>query len=224
MSVQPTETGMHAARVALEIPAEHLHPMHEFVCESPTIDRETILERDAGGEVTTLLLHVAGDRQRYEQTIDEVPQVTEWTTTAADEGFYVYVRTQLRNRERQYRQALDRDAVLVVPPVELRSDRTVRQTMVGHSDALSAAIEALPDTVDIEVLRTGTYERSRGVQMSERQREALAAAWNVGYYEVPRTGDIEAVASELNCASSTASDLLRRAEQRIVAATLDERF
>jgi hypothetical protein len=84
---------MHAACVALEIPAEHLHPMHGFVCESPAVDRETILERDAGGEVTTLLLHVAGDRRRYERTIDEVPQVEEWTTTAAEEGVYVYVRT-----------------------------------------------------------------------------------------------------------------------------------
>ena len=215
---------MHAARIALEIPAEHLHPMHRFVYESPAIDRETILERDAGGEVTTLLLHVAGDRRRYEQTVDEVPQVEEWTTTAAEEGFYVYVRTQLRTREQRYRQALNRDGVLVVPPVELRSDRTVRQTLVGHIDALSAAIEALPDSVDVEVLRTGTYDRSRGVRVSDRQREALAVAWDAGYYEVPREGDIEAVADELGCAMSTASDLLRRAERRVVAATLDERL
>lgn len=215
---------MHAMRVALEIPAEHLHPMHEFVCESPAVDRETILERDAGGEMTTLLLHVAGDRQRYEETIDDVSEVDEWMTTAAKEGFYVYVRTQLRTREQQYRQALDRDAVLVVPPVELRSDRTIRQTMVGHSDALSGAIESLPDSVEIEVLRTGTYDRASGARMSDRQREALTAAWDAGYYEVPREGDIEAVAGELDCATSTASDLLRRAERRIVAATLDERL
>ena len=215
---------MHAARIALEIPAEHLHPMHEFVCESPAVDRETILERDAGGEVTTLLLHVTGDRPRYEEAIDDVPQVAEWTTTAAEDGFYVYVRTRLRAREQQYRRALDRDAVLVVPPVELRSDRTVRQTLVGRSEALSAAIESLPDDVGVDVLRTGTYDRSRGVRVSDRQREALAAAWDAGYYEVPREGDIGTVAEELDCATSTASDLLRRAERRIVAATLDERL
>ncbi|MDB2270247.1 helix-turn-helix domain-containing protein [Halorubrum ezzemoulense] len=214
---------MHAARVALEIPHEHLHPMHRFVCESPAVDRETILERDAGGELTTLLLHVAGDRRRYERTVEEVPQVEEWTTTDAEEGFYVYVRTRLRDRERRYREALDRDAVLVVPPVELRSDRTVRQTLVGRSDALSAVVEALPAAVDVEVLRTGTYDRSLGVRPSERQREALAAAWAAGYYEVPREGGIEAVAEALDCATSTASDLLRRAERRVVAAALDER-
>lgn len=215
---------MHAARIALEIPPDHLHPMHQFVCDSPVVDRETIIERDAGGETTTLLLHVAGDREGYERTIDEVPQVREWTTTAAEEGFYVYVKTQLRTREQQYRRALDREGVLVVPPVELRSDRTVRQTIVGDSDALAAAIEALPDTVDVDVLRTGTYDRSPGVRVSDRQREALAAAWDTGYYELPREGDIEVVADELDCASSTASDLLRRAERNVVAATLDEQL
>lgn len=51
-----------AARIALEIPAEHLHPMHQFICESPVIDREAILGRDASGEVTPQLLHVVGVR------------------------------------------------------------------------------------------------------------------------------------------------------------------
>ena len=73
---------MHTARVALEIPEEYLHPMHAFVCESPAVDRETILERDARGEVTTLLLYVDGDREAYERRLRAVPQVEEWATSA----------------------------------------------------------------------------------------------------------------------------------------------
>jgi len=215
---------MHTARVALEIPEEHLHPMHAFVCESPAVDRETILERDARGEVTTLLLYVDGDREAYERRLEAVPQVEEWTTEGdGGDGFYLYVRTALREREAGYRQALDRDSVLVVPPVELRSDRTVRQTMVGHSDQLAAALEALPEAVGVEVLRTGTYEREDGAPLSGRQREAVRAAWTVGYYELPRTGALADVAERLGCGTSTASDLLRRAERRLVAATLGER-
>lgn len=48
-------------------------------------------------------------------------------------------------------------------------------------------------------------------------------AWEVSYYQILREGGVEMVAGELECASSTASDLLRRAEQRVVAAVLDER-
>lgn len=216
---------MHTARVALEIPDEYLHPMHAFVCESPAVDRETILERDARGEVTTLLLYVDGDREAYERRLRAVPQVEEWTSQADDDGtgFYLYVRTSLRDREAGYREALNRDSVLVVPPVDLRSDGTVRQTMVGYSDQLTAALEGLPEEVGVEVLRTGTYEREDGAPLSGRQREAVQAAWDAGYYELPRTGELADVAARLGCGTSTASDLLRRAERRLVAAMLGER-
>lgn len=214
---------MHAARVALRIPSEQLHPMHALVCESPAISRETILERDARGELTTLLLHVDGDRAAYEDRLAAVPQVREWTTESGeDDGFYVYVRTALRDREAGYREALDRDSVLIVPPVELREDRTVRQTMVGHGEQLTAALEGLPGDVEVEVLRTGSYGRGDGAVLSGRQREALRAAWAAGYYQLPRGGGTEAVADRLGCAPSTASDLLRRAERGLVAAALGE--
>ena len=214
---------MHAARVALHVPRESLHPMHEFVCESPSVEREVILERDAGGDLATLLLFVEGDPEAYERLLSAVDHVERWTTERVDDGFYLYVRTRLRPREQRYRAALDEDSVLVVPPVELRSDRTVRQTLVGESDALTAAIEAFPDDVDVEVLRTGNYRHTDGATLSPRQREALRAAWETGYLDVPRSGSLDAVAARLDCNTSTASDLLRRAQRRLAAAALDER-
>ncbi|PSQ59718.1 bacterio-opsin activator [Halobacteriales archaeon SW_7_71_33] len=216
---------MHAVRVALRIPEDRLHPMHAFVCESPTVDREVILERDARGELTTLLLYVDGDREEYEAAIADVPAVEEWTTESTDrgDGFHVYVRTRLRERERRYREALDRESVLVVPPVELRPDRTVRQTMTGHAAELSAAVEALPADVDVEVLRTGTYRRVARPAVTELQREALRAAFDVGYYDLPRSADLATVADALDCSTSAASDRLRRAERRLVAGVLGER-
>lgn len=216
---------MHTARVALRIPPESLHPMHAFVCESPIVEREVILERDARGDLTTMLFYVEGSREGYEATLAEVDPIEEWTTESADDdGFYVYARTRLRDREQRYIEALDRDSVLVVPPVELRADRTVRQTMVGHSDELTAAIDSLPEDIDVEILRTGAYRRSDGSTVSQRQREALQAAWEVGYYDLPREGDLDAVADRLDCATSTASDLLRRAQRRLVAAALGEQW
>ncbi len=214
---------MHAVRVALVIPEEQLHPMHAFVRESPTVDREVILERDARGELTTLLLYVDGDREGYEAALSEVPQVEAWTTESADgEGFHAYVRTRLRERERRYREALDRESVLVVPPVELRADRTVRQTMAGYAEELSAAVEALPSEVEVEVLRTGTFHRVARPAVTERQREALRAAFEAGYYDLPRSAGLEVVAEALDCSTSAASDRLRRAERRLVAGALGE--
>lgn len=195
--------------------------MHAFVCESPAVEREVILERDARGEVTTVLLFVEGDRAEYETTLASADPIEEWTTEPANEGFYVYARTRLRERERLYHEALDREAVLIVTPVELRADRTVRQTLVGPAEELSAAVEALPDDLDVEVLHTGRYRREDASPITARQREALLVAWECGFFDVPRDGDLAAVADRLECSTSTASDLLRRAQRRLVAGALD---
>jgi hypothetical protein len=92
---------MHAVRVALGIPPDQLHPMHAFVRESPAVDREVILERDARGERTTLLLYVDGDREGDEAALADLPRLEEWTTEPDDdgEGFYAYVRTRLREQD-----------------------------------------------------------------------------------------------------------------------------
>ncbi len=57
--------------------------------------------------------------------------------------------------------------------------------------------------------------------MTERQREALEAALSVGYYEVPREADHEAVADAIDCAPSTAAEHLRRGEANALRALFD---
>ena len=86
-------------------------------------------------------------------------QVTEWTTQLATTGdeFYVYVHTEVRFREADYRETLNRGDVVIVPLVGLRDDKTVRETTVGHSDDIAAAIESLRDSIDTDGLWTGSY-------------------------------------------------------------------
>jgi predicted DNA binding protein len=57
-------------------------------------------------------------------------------------------------------------------------------------------------------------------RLTERQQEALVRAYELGYYETPRSVSFEEVAAELDCASSTANELLRRAEATVVEAVL----
>jgi hypothetical protein len=94
--------------------------------------------------------------------------------------------------------ALVQETVVVVPPIEVRLDRTMRLTLVGHPNDLGAILETVPDGVSLEVLWA---------------RLALEVARALGYYEVPRRNGIEAV--------STASELLRRGEARTVEGVLD---
>lgn len=213
---------MKAIRIAVRYPESLVHPMHRFVCESPAVEREILLEWKVEDGARTLLLFVEGERTAYETALAERPDVDEYDITAeSDEGFYLYVRGPNREVEGEVFGALSRGPVVVASPVEFRDDRTMRLTLVGPSADLQAALDGLPAELSVDVQSVGEYGGRVGRTLTDRQRAAMRAAWDCGYYAVPREAGIEAVASELDCAVSTASTLLRRAERGLVADLFD---
>lgn len=57
--------------------------------------------------------------------------------------------------------------------------------------------------------------------LSERQREAVTVAMELGYYEQPREATHEEIAAELGCAPNTASEHLQKAEAKLVEAGIE---
>ena len=215
---------MKSLDLVVEHAPETVHPMHAFVCESPAVEREVLLEGKTDGETRTLLFYVEGDPVAYEAALSERDGRIEYDVRPdGDDGFFLYVRAPNDDREALLLDAFDRETVVVVPPVEFRADRTMRLTAVGRGDDLRELLDALPDAVGVDVRSVGPFARGLSDGLTDRQREAVAAARAVGYYEVPRDGGVEAVADELDCAVSTASTLLRRAESRLVADALGDR-
>jgi predicted DNA binding protein len=58
--------------------------------------------------------------------------------------------------------------------------------------------------------------------LTERQREVLDAATELGYYTVPRQVTASDVAAAVACAPSTASEHLRKIEARILSSVANE--
>lgn len=213
---------MKAVRVAVSYPESLVHPGHRFVCESPSVEREVLLEWKVADGTRTLLFYVEGDRSAYEANLGARSDVDEYDVAAErDAGFCLYVRGPNRQTEAEVFGALDRGPVVVASPVEYRSDRTMRLTLVGPPGDLQSALDDLPAELTVDVTAVGEYGGAVGGSLTDRQREAVAAARDAGYYAVPRENGIEAVAEELDCAVSTASALLRRAERELVAGALD---
>ena len=216
---------MKSLRLRITFDEEALHPIHEFVCTSPAVERELLLEGKSSEGIETILTYVEGDREAYEEVLSARPETIEYDLTPdGPESFFLYARWELRDRERRLEAALARETMILVPPLEFRPDRTMTFSLIGHGADLEAVLNGLPDGVDAEVLQVGEYRdhRNRAAgRLTDRQREALAAAWDVGYYAVPRENGIEAVAGDLDCAVSTASALLRRAQARLVEDALE---
>jgi predicted DNA binding protein len=214
---------MKSLRLVLEHSPSMLHPMHAFVCSSPAVEREVILEGRVDEGVETLLSYVEGDRKAYEAALQSQGVEDYDVTPDDDEGFFLFVRQELGETGELLFEAFEQETVVIASPIEFRGNRTMRVTVVGHPEDLQAMLDALPDGVTADVRRIGEYSQAVGGRLTDRQWEAVAAAWQVGYYEIPRSAGVEAVADELGLAVSTVSDLLRRAEGRLVAAALDER-
>ena len=216
---------MKVARLALAHDADAMDPIHEAICTSSDLDREVILGGRAVDGVETVTSFVYGEPAPYESVLaaDERlrERVREYEITPADDGFFLYLRRDLDAGGLSLLDALSRETVVVVPPIEIRADRTTRLTLVGHPSDLSAVVEALAADGTVDVRWTSDTVRVAGASVTDRQLAALRAARDVGYFEVPRRNGIEAVADELGCAVSTASTLIRRGEAAIVDRALD---
>lgn len=102
-------------------------------------------------------------------------------------------------------------------PFEIRDGRTTWETTTTD-DRLAAFGDALAEAgveFDVEYVRdveTGPADDL----LTDRQLEVLRAAAERGYYGTPRTATLTEVAESLGVSKATVSDLLQRAEGKVV--------
>ena len=213
---------MKSMGIRLRYAPETLPPLHEGLCESPALEREVIVGGQAVDGVETITSFVYGESAAYESLLADLETVREYDLTPADDGFFCYLRRDLGAAGLSLLNALAQETVVVVPSIEVRSDRTIRLTLVGHPSALTAVVETVPDGIRLDVQWVSDEVTVSEPALTDRQSAALRVARELGYYEVPREAGIEAVAEELGCAVSTASELLRRGEANAVERALED--
>lgn len=98
--------------------------------------------------------------------------------------------------------------------------RTPERTLVGPQETIANTISAygaagVPTGLD----RLGPYTGTREPldELTDRQREVVRTAYDVGYFEVPGEASAEAIAAELDLGQSTVVEHLQRAERNLLA-------
>jgi hypothetical protein len=214
---------MRYAHVRFEFPPELRHPMHAFLDEGEGWRSDLLTWRRLPDGTLVTLFRVTAPREPYLDRLRTIDSIDRFETAPGEEGFYLKAHECLGGPLESFLGAFTETDFLSVPPVVYRSCGRLSVGVVGPPGQLRDALAAVPDAIDTEIDRVGSYaggERLAGIGLTDRQREALRAANRVGYYEVPRTGSVADVADELDCSSSTAGTHLRKAETALVDAFL----
>ncbi|WP_222917145.1 helix-turn-helix domain-containing protein [Natrinema sp. SYSU A 869] len=213
---------MKTVRLTLRYDAATIHPMHRFVAESDAFDAYRMVHGNFdGGDDNAFIFHVVGDPDVYEAALEDTVRVSEYELTrTGDRTFTVYVRDAPEGVDERLLELFTRRSLVVLPPLEYRSDWTVRFSVVGESNDLQRALEGVPDGIETTVDRIGEYDGGDAAvgALTARQREALRVARGLGYFDVPRSASVEDIAAELDCAPGTAAEHLRKAEATVMDA------
>lgn len=213
--------------VWLRQPDRMVHPMQAFIRSTDVVEYEELLAWNLGDdrELEYELFYVEADLDRYRETLDDVESVRDYSIAEIDDGsFHLYVRQETRSEEATWRSAFAALELIVVPPIRYDSDGRMGLTIVGSGEDIQRLLDDMPEEIGVTVDEIGTYDRRGGSlvgSLTDRQLTAVAAALDLGYYDVPREAELADVADALGVAESTASVLLRRGERAVFSRLLD---
>lgn len=198
------------------------------VAESVVVHRRAIhgLELSPQGTVTGLYEFAAGgDRaaDQLEAALADAPDVVSYAVSRAGPAVFVRARTVVDEVSRRLLEIPGRHGIVVETPMEYTTDGDVRVVAVSELATFRDAVDDLPETVGVRIELTGDYTpgtRRVAAQLTERQRETVRTAMELGYYEEPRQGTYEDVADEMGIAPETVGEHLRKAEATLVHETL----
>jgi predicted DNA binding protein len=112
-------------------------------------------------------------------------------------------------------RVLDRTGVPVEMPFEI-SDGEVDWAVTTTRNRLSTLADELDRSEVGYMVEHVREETAFEDVLTDRQQEVLASAIDAGYYDSPRRCTQEALAADLGMAKSTCSEILHRAEERVI--------
>lgn len=212
--------------IRLHLPDRMLHPMQEFIRYEEAVRYEEMLAWRVrpDEDIEYALYYVEADLESYRAAVREVETVIECQITPInDRSAHVWACEETRPETQAWREAFADRQLIVIPPIRFDDTAAMEMTIVGNGSDMHETIETIPSSVDVTVNEIGTYDRRGGTlagTLTDRQLTAAGTALELGYYEVPRDATLADVADTLDCAESTASVLLRRAERDVLSRVL----
>lgn len=185
--------------------------------------------REAGLEdVTELVCHGAGGVLQVRvrdpipaEDLDHFESVVWWERLAADEDGVTYL-CKIDPPDYAADHALDDHST--AHEIAGVDDAGIDLSVIGSQEEIGESIAAVDEagmTALLERLTDYRGSSSTMAGLTDRQREVVETAYEMGYYDVPRTTSSEAIAEEVGLDPSTVAEHLQRAERNLMDRVLD---
>lgn len=202
--------------------ASDIHPMYGIMTETAFIERATAIQWNYTGDALGILHYVVGDVNALENAMQDIPEVVGYDVERIDKhSCYVYIRDATTDALQELFEPITAGGLVVVPPIKYEPDGTVLFSIFGPDDELQDGFENISLPIDVTIEAVGGLAGTTATVdalLTDRQREVVKTAVELGYYDIPRTASQEEIATELDCASSTTAEHLRKAEARVLQA------
>jgi len=222
---------MRYLRVTARIDTERAPPLFDRLANTSAIEQARVLDWNLTAEDAMLLFAVDGDPTPLSDSAAEFDGIDRVEVAGdgqrGDENgvrMLAHVQRSAVPIFSCLASALEAGGLIVQTPVVF-ADGEVHARIVGDPGPLQTAFERQGDGIDVridEISATPAVNGASNGGLSERQREAIVAAKELGYYEKPRGATQADVAAALECSPQTAGDHLRKAQAKLVDAALDE--
>lgn len=210
---------MKQVRLRVTPPHSGTLPVHRAIQSSEALNDAVLLSGGIDPTDPTELFSIDGSPGAVRSALGAESGVCSVNVLSTTEGeTYVYVREA--GEERAIAEAFTTGTLVVTLPIWFRGDGSVDLTILGAGSELRGAIAAVREIADVTVLAVREGWSDSPPLLTDRQREVLAAAYEAGYYDYPRTATQDEVASTLGITGSTVAEHLRNAEAALVAAAL----
>lgn len=221
------KTPMRFAQVRVSLQNQQHSPIHTALTDTTASD--TVRVRYGGFNEDgprTYVCSVTGEITVLETRLDETDGIITQNIIHRRPGYALfYIVEELSDWEVWLQKLFSQDSLTMIPPVDLEKGRSFVFRIIGHSEDLQQAIADASERLPLDVERVGNYNQPDEritASLTSRQIEAVEAAIATGYYTIPRESTIEDVSAELDCAPSTASEHLQKAESALIQAVFED--
>ncbi|WP_267643679.1 helix-turn-helix domain-containing protein [Haloarchaeobius amylolyticus] len=197
------------------------HIAYRMFDPDSAFEREEIYHLNVLADGSVVLLgRVRGDLEVVRRLLDEEADVLGYSISQADgRSGLAYVHARPPPEMKEFLQLPRTHEVLFDFPLESTSDGRLEVVMIGETNAvLQEALAAIPGELAVRVERIGPYPDPREQVVSlltDRQREVLDVALDLGYYDIPRQATHRDIADQLGLSVGTVSEHLQKVESTV---------